>query len=135
LENCPKLRPLLLDPDTSRFIRPFLRFAAELSAPLAGNSTVLLFFLVGKVLDEQKEKVLCGKIVLNSGPCLNSAVSHFLYDNFFAFCSRTFGPLTGNSSPLLPSWQSTGRAERKGSLWENCPTLQPLLDQATHIFI
>ncbi len=39
---------------------------------------------------------------------------HVFYPTIFAVCSRTFGPLAGNSStPLLPGWQSTGRAERK----------------------
>jgi hypothetical protein len=83
--NCS---PFLIQPPTF-FIRPFWRFAAEFSAPLAGKSTPLL--LVGKVLDEQKEKVLCGKTVLHCGPCLIQP-SHNFYTTILRFAAEFSAP-------------------------------------------
>jgi hypothetical protein len=67
-------------------------------------------------------------------PLLNPA-NHIFYPTIFAFGSRIFGPPPGNSTPFLPGWQSTGRAERKGSLWENCPKFRLLLDPSASHFL
>jgi hypothetical protein len=108
----PNCSPCLIQPPHI-FYKTIFAFCSRTFGHLA---TALLSCLVGKVLDEQKEKVLCGKTVLHCGSC-PSRLS-FLYDHFCGLQPNFRPPWQQHSSLawLAKYWTSRSSMVRPASM-------------------